>query len=191
MDWLLQRIGGPQVVIFTGVILTAIGGLWAAYKIQAKDEEITHLTQEVLAQTKEALAHATGGDSFCYITAHSDGKQIIFRLSHEGKYTLFNLKARLFPSGGGPTVVYETFPEWPPNQQANVAAIPVPEGDHLKYDGFFISRGRMWQQTLDLRRIAGRWEWKVEVQKDEPWEQKSQGYPAAHNLQDRQRKQVE
>jgi gas vesicle protein len=59
---------GPASVIFIGVIISALGALWAARQQAKSAEALRNKSDEIAALNREIAQSIIGGDSFCYLS---------------------------------------------------------------------------------------------------------------------------
>lgn len=94
----------PEIIIFIGVALTAVGGLIAAWQakkdsklLEEKNQKIIELTEKNALLTEQALNEITGGDSWAFLrsglqTANGIMNQkSLFNLNLQGQYPIYDV----------------------------------------------------------------------------------------------------
>lgn len=114
----------PAIIICIGVILTAIGGIWAALreeneKIQNAEErakferELRGKSDEIASLNRDIAAYSRGEGSYCYFepTVSSSHNAVLPALINVGKNPLYDVRIRIvldphkriLPEGGKAT----------------------------------------------------------------------------------------
>ena len=81
-------LGWPAIITFTGIFLTAVGGVWGV--LEKKQSEVNRQT--------EIINMITGGDSYCFFDVTYPGKKsnvMDFHLVSAGKYRLFDVLVQI------------------------------------------------------------------------------------------------
>ena len=87
----------PAVVILIGVLISALGAVWAAVKQNSAEQQLRAKSDEIAELNRQIAGSVTGGESFECLTftpsGHSDRVAILF--VHQGKYPLYDVVARV------------------------------------------------------------------------------------------------
>lgn len=97
--WISNNIGGPAILIFIGVLISAAGAIWAARQQTVSERELKQKNEEIAELTKQNLYSITGGDSFCYLAFQlpdncSDNSALL-SIVHKGEYPLYDVSIRI------------------------------------------------------------------------------------------------
>mgnify|MGYP003402944047 FL=1 len=100
------------IIIFVGTVVVAAGGVWATYKqaqletelkenqkiLDAKNEEIIKLNQQITVLSLHTIHMVTGGDSYMSILLGVNGSESIsdMTLMHHGIFPIYDLNIKIF-----------------------------------------------------------------------------------------------
>ena len=91
MNWLIDNLGWPTVLIFLGGLLTLVGGVWSAIEKTRKENELSKNTFKI----QETL---TSAESFCYLLpsgVEMNPLALKFLLIHKGDNPIYDLNIRI------------------------------------------------------------------------------------------------
>lgn len=163
--WLMQHHITPQVLIFAGVILAALGALWSAHERNKAD--LVH-RNEITRVREEVLAAQTGGDSFCYFRhlRGSGPRGPNITVSHEGAEPLYGVSAmvlhRQFDAEG--RMRLEDVFSHPIGDQIPATTDTrrdrfhwAPWAERVEMTVTFQARNGIWSQTTYLEHVNDQW----------------------------------
>ena len=96
--WISNNIGGPAIVIFIGVLITAAGALWAAMQQTASEQTLRQKNEEIVELNRKISHSITGGDSYCYFLIGRPGKNLNIAdlmLRKKGEYPVYDISVRI------------------------------------------------------------------------------------------------
>jgi len=180
MKSFLQLLLSPSGVIFIGVILAAIGALWASQQqvgferhLRAKSDEIANLNREI-------ANIVTGGNSFCYITIASldpNTNRGILTIVHQGEHPSYDVTARIVDLQKSRQVkkwTLETMQKTetilqigniPKGAVHIISSFDLGDSQDRDFNIFFASRGGFFEQLLRMRKINSKWVTATQVKK--------------------------
>jgi len=101
----------PAMLIFLGVVLTAIGGLWVSWRLESEkvqsaqeranfERELRKRNDEIASLNREIAAYSKGEGSYCYFepTVSSSRNGVIPALVNVGKNPLHDVRIRIIPN---------------------------------------------------------------------------------------------
>ncbi len=171
---------GPASVIFIGVIISALGALWAARQQGKSAEALRNKSDEIAALNREIAQSIIGGDSFCYLSVSplkQPDDQALLTLVHQGKYPLYDLGVRIVDVDKFQQVVSRDFSaldlfkidtnvsvgNLAVGQAAMIGNMRLPSLHELRFNIFFSARNGFFVQLLRLRKVNGVWRQAIRV----------------------------
>ena len=88
----------PAVIIFIGVVISAIGALLAAQQQSSSARKLLNKSEEIARLNQELENSMIGGDSFCYLGISPINPKTNtgwFYVIHQGKYNLYDVHAKI------------------------------------------------------------------------------------------------
>ena len=178
----------PDVIIFAGVVISAIGGFWAQRQDSFKLKPAIMILVGVLinaagglwashqtAQLNQELMNSiTGGDSFCrLIIGNIDSVKNIgqFMILHEGKHPLYDVSVRIVDLDKWDQLKGEvsfatmniSLGNLIPSSAQMLHQAALGNGDTRRFTIQFSARNRFFSQALRLKKIHGKWVCATEV----------------------------
>ncbi len=171
ISWLKGFINAPAALIFIGVIISAIGALWASSEQTKSERELRRKSEEIAKLNREIVASVTGGDSFCYLIELLGDPNRPFRcVNHQGQYPLYDvtirisdldkleaLKGDLTLEKIAQTETYLKVGNLGPGQGRFMGMWELADTDQKRYNIFISARNGFFTQLLRFRRVKGRW----------------------------------
>jgi hypothetical protein len=174
--WISNNIGGPAIVIFIGVLISAAGALWASMQ-QTASEQTLRLKNKEIAELNRSIAHSiTGGDSFCYLAfslPDNEQSQSLITAVHKGEYPLYDVNIRIVDLDkfdahvkGRENPTLEDFRKadtnlsvgnLAPNQAAMIGRWPLPQSEEIRYNIFITARNGFVTELVRIKRIDDKW----------------------------------
>jgi hypothetical protein len=96
--WISNNIGGPAIVIFIGVVISAVGALWATMQQTASEQELRQKNEEIAKLNRKIADSITGGDSYCYFFIGRPGHKsniVDLMLMSKGEYPLYDVSVKI------------------------------------------------------------------------------------------------
>jgi len=163
----------PAHVIFLGVIISAIGGVWASYQQKTSAEVNAALNREI----KESI---TGGDSFCYLTVtqlKNPNDVGLLLVNNAGKYPLYDLSMRMANLDDVEQLASRehnsldvlklgtsfTLGNLSAGLATSLGTIPLPRQKQLRFNVFFYARNGSFTELLRLKNVDGIWRQAIRV----------------------------
>lgn len=167
---MLTSIGGPQILIFIGILAAAIGSLWAAYD-QAQFQNLLNQKNETIAGLSERIVNSvTGGDNYPYIrlvTGASHPESMIALLLMDKDLPLYDLTIRVYDydnpinSSNLQSIVSSNMlydiGNMPPASARPIAEWSMARYTQKKYNIFFIARNGSYNELLRAKYVNGNW----------------------------------
>jgi hypothetical protein len=177
-----QVIFGPSGLILLGVILSAIGALWASQQQVKFEHDLRVKSDEIAKLNREIVNSVIGGDSFCYLSIGSINPQnnvgILVAVS-QGEHPIYDVNARI--------VDLQKFEKIKDNltlQTINQSETHINIGNMIKgtasmirqfplgntskrdFNIFFSARNGLYTQLLRLRKVNDEWVSATKVEKN-------------------------
>lgn len=95
---MLDNLSWPAIIIFIGLILTAIGGIWSAHQQAISEKELNKKSDEIAELNKQIASSITGGDNFVDIYPIIDlgaPEQLNFLLINSKETPLFDVLVQI------------------------------------------------------------------------------------------------
>lgn len=184
----------PMVFVFLGALLSAVGGLFAAYRQNqeklrsavdraAFEKELRAKSDEIAGLNRQISASIIGGDSYCYVRLLLDKTDAAVAIVvHEGKYPLYDIKIRMWDPRdyAERALSYKDLIEnnreynFTPGNLApsHVSVLGRVQLAHSEANDFALvigARNGFLSETIKLRRVNGEWKAAYRVSRlDEP-----------------------
>lgn len=192
------NIGGPAILIFIGVLISASGAIWASIEQTKSESNLRAKSDEIAELNKEISKSIIGGDSFAYLTptvlAGSNYPESLMIL-HQGNYPLYDLSLRVVdlddfeaelakPKGTINLLnvgVNQTAGNIPPST-ASFSGISMKEKDFTRLTIQISARNGHFTQSLRIKKVGTEYKSAIQVSKmdggSEPiFEKIDDGYP--------------
>ncbi len=98
ISWFSNHFGGPAVLIFIGILISAAGALWAEKQKSGSERELKQKNEEIGKLSRKIAYSVTGGDSFCYLafSLPDDGSiNAMLTAVHKGEFPLYDVSVRI------------------------------------------------------------------------------------------------
>lgn len=180
---MFEQLWGPNGVIALGAIISIVGTIWAANQDSAVQTELARKSDEIAVLTqknsdlivKEALAAATGGDSWVYLEPqlNKDQKTLFLTFRFVGQYPLLDVvlwknEQRMivkspteFEFKGSNLIKEPKYTLYPFMSPSNYGTVDLSmlenarDGIHLEYS--FFSRNGQVHQDIYVRKEGDHW----------------------------------
>lgn len=175
-SWISNNIGGPAVLIFVGVLISAAGALWASKQQAASERRIGQKNEEIAKLSKQIAHSVTGGDSFCYLAfslPDKGGTKAILAVVHKGNFPLYDVSVRIVDldkfdihvkGKQKPTLdnIQKTeqvinIGNLSPSHAATLHPWMLPKSGEARYNIFISARNGFVTELVRLKRINGKW----------------------------------
>ena len=186
MKAILQALWGPPGLILLGVILSAIGALWASQQKGIFERELRIKSDEIAKLNKEIVKSVIGGDSFCYLMIASldpHSNSGILTIIHQGDHPIYDISARMadlqkmraIEKGEKGKIdfreVMQANTNIPIGNMAKGTATAIGPfqlgtGTERNFNIFFNARNGFFTQLLRLKKINNKWVHATKVEKD-------------------------
>ena len=180
----ISSLFGPSGLILLGVILSAVGAMWASTERARFEHDLRVKSDEISELNRRALQTATGGDSFCYfVIGPFSGSSAVLALDHKGEFPLYDVTAEIVDHdkmtelGTGRDKITWTelasartiinLGNVPPGQ----SRVLTPDwdfgpGESKSFGVFFAARNGTITQQVELVRVDGEWVSATRVSRD-------------------------
>ena len=195
---MLSNIGGPAILIFIGVLISATGAIWASIEQSKSESFLREKSDEIANLNKEISKSITGGDSFAYLVptvlAGSNYPESLMIL-HKGKYPLYDLGMRVVdlddfeaelakPKGSSNILsigVNRSAGNISPNT-ASFSGISMKEKDYTRLTIQINARNGHFSQSLRIKKVGTEYKTALQVNKMDSrevtlFEKIDDGYP--------------
>lgn len=135
--------------------------------LSSVEARLQSLVGDLETQTKEITHHTTGGDSFCYFGVGVSGNTATWTAVHQGKYPLYNVKARIVDLSKFHAAMNSEIPfsadknvrigDIAQSQARGILSMDLGTGDSRDFNIFFSARNGFFTQLLRFRRVGGQW----------------------------------
>jgi hypothetical protein len=173
-----------------GTVKTALNGLKIATDRNAvlegvnneQSKQIIALSNKAVGLAQNSILTTTGGDSYCYLVLASNFPPSIPLCIHEGKYPLYDVKARVVDISRMERAMArgEKFVPNFTNDQGVVfgdvplGSVAVPgstsirfsENEFQSFNIFFSARNGLWSEALRLKKVNGNWVTAIQVSRE-------------------------
>lgn len=95
---MLENLSWRAIIIFIGLVLTAIGGIWSAHQQAISEKELNKKSDEIAELNKQIASSITGGDNFVDIYPIIDlgtPEQLSFMLINSNETPLFDVQVQI------------------------------------------------------------------------------------------------
>ena len=95
---MLEDLSWPAIIIFIGLVLTAIGGIWSAHQQAISEKELNKKSDEIAELNKQIASSITGGDNFVDIYPIIDlgtPEQLSLMLINSNETPLFDVQVQI------------------------------------------------------------------------------------------------
>ena len=177
---IFQHIGGPAIVIFIGVVISAGGAIWAAYEQSVSENVLRTKSEEIAILNKKIADSIIGGDSFAYIapTFFKDKNNPPYlTLVHQGEHPIYDLSIRIVDLDefeqqvkNGYTIADLHKKENQFNvgnlstrQASMLGTISIPESG-MRLNIFFSARNGFFSESLRVKKVNNEWKTAIKVE---------------------------
>lgn len=95
---MLENLNWPAIIIFIGLVLTAIGGIWSAHQQVISENELNKKSDKIAELNKQIASSITGGDNFVDIYPTIDlgtPEQLNFMIINSNETPLFDVQVQI------------------------------------------------------------------------------------------------
>lgn len=185
---------GPGLVIFIGLIISAIGGVWSYYQTDKFNVELRAKAEENARMSRELAALTTGGNSFAYVSIgpldKDDIKSVV--LVQQGKYPLYDLQVRSHTIGDPLPTTFEDIKKltvWkigslPPESAVIMKTLDLSNMQEYGANYFFAARNGHFIENLRGKKLDGKWYFAsrvIDSKENTIFEKVDEGYPRLEN----------
>ena len=168
---MLEHVGWPNLLVFTGVLLAALGSLWSSIEA-GRAERLLREKSDKIAELNQYIAESvTGGDGFILLeiaNIDADKNTGILTLVNKGDQPMYDVSVDMVDVEQGlpQDLTLESWLETrkqiragnlPGGHALLVGRYELPQGDRLRLRLFVSARNGSTTQTLRLRKVNGEW----------------------------------
>jgi hypothetical protein len=167
----------PAIIIATGGLIAACGGVWQAMRQSNFNSELRQKNDQIIALQQQSAGAITGGDSFAEMVLEvrdvTTGAVAMPVFAHHGKFPLYDVTARIADLGeyrkltaaknflAATTALQGTEVSvgnlTPGFARGPMVALQHPSGRDFSYNVFFVARNGSWTQQLRMKWMGNGW----------------------------------
>jgi len=177
---IFQHIGGPAIVIFIGVMISACGAIWAAWEQSVSESVLRTKSEEIASLNKKIADSIIGGDSFAYITPtffKDKSSPPYLTLVHQGEHPIYDLSIRVVDLDVFERQVKEGYTiadlhkkenqfnvgNLSTSQASMLGPISIPKNG-IRLNIFFSARNGFFSESLRVRKVNDEWKTAIKVE---------------------------
>ena len=186
LNW-LENMSLPAVMIFVGVLISAVGAFWASQQQASFERNLREKSEEIARLNRELANSVIGGDSFCYLeilSLDSVTNGGILTVTHQGEYHLYDVHARIAdleksdrlkenrPKGNLSLATldqintYTSIGNLTPSSSLILREFTLGNGTTRGFNIFFSARNGSFTQLLRFKKVNGKWVRATKVERE-------------------------
>lgn len=171
MSSFITQFGGSTILIFVGVLLAAIGAVWAAYDQNRFSDKLDRKNEEIIALNHQINASIIGGDSYYYFIPEGSSPCDAL-VEHVGDYPIYDAFAiitdiqkvkRLTLKEGLDFISTISLGNLAPHASSWYRDVFRLEGTRKQFLIQMSARNGHFYEEIQFIRREERWEWAVKV----------------------------
>lgn len=176
MNSLISQVGGPTILIFIGVIISAIGAVWAAYDQNGTSKKLEMKNEEIITLNRKLTDSLIGGSSYCYLLPESNSPSNAL-VEHVGEYHLYDVNVRITDLDAIKDLSVEAhllatssiaIGNLVPHYSGWIQNVFPLDGAHRRFLIQISARNGNFYQELQYIRVADKWEWALRLRIHQP-----------------------